>query len=279
MLNKNIRKTALALLMVMIIGVLAACGNSSETADDKKELKIGFFPGPYADQFKRSIQPILEAKGYKLESVEFTNALQPNTALSDGTIDANIFQHTAFLESYKEQQGVDDLTGLVKIPSAPAGVYSDKFKSLDELKDGAHIGLPNDPSNMARSLILLEKAGILKLKGEADPLTASEKDIAENPKNVKIVPLDAPQLPRALGDVDYAVIPGNTIISASKSLSDSLLLEEPAEDLQIIVAVKEGNKDKTYLKDLAAAYQSPEFKKFIETDEKAKGFSKPEYMK
>ncbi|MFC4777097.1 MetQ/NlpA family ABC transporter substrate-binding protein [Paenibacillus sp. GCM10023252] len=273
---KFTRTIATLIAILLVTSALAACGKSE---GDDKALNLGFFPGPYADLFKRGVQPILEKEGYKITITEFTNALQPNTSLSEGKIDANIYQHAAYLESYKEQQNAKELSELIKIPSAPAGIYSKKFKSLDELKDGAIVSLPNDPSNLARSLVLLQTAGLIKLKDGFTPLKASEKDIVENSKNLTLKQLEAPGLPRSLDDVDFAVIPGSNVIASGLKLAEALLLEDPAAELQIIVAVNEKHKDSKKLTALADAYKSDEFKQFIASDDKAKGFSTPSYWK
>ncbi|MFD2611171.1 MetQ/NlpA family ABC transporter substrate-binding protein [Paenibacillus gansuensis] len=276
-LSKLGKTATLATLAIALAFGLSAC-SSKEQEGDKKSIKLGFMAGPYSDQFKRSVQPVLEKKGYKVEVIEFSNAIQPNSSLTDKSIDANVFQHEGYLKSVNEKDK-SDITELIKVPTAPLGIYSNNAKSLDELKDNAEISLPNDASNLARSLVLLEKAGLIKIKPDIDPLLATEKDVTENPKNLKFVPLEAPQLPRSLADVDFSVITGNHVIAAGMKLSEALLLEEPPAIYQIILAVRGEDKDKPFAKDLVEAYQSDEFKTFIETDEASKGFSKPDYWK
>lgn len=264
----------IAVAFVLVLG-LAACGNE-DAGGDKKKMKVGFMAGPYSDQFKRAIQPILEEKGYQVEVIEFSNAIQPNSSIVDNSIDANVFQHEGYLKTLHENEGLD-IVELTKVPTAPLGIYSNKFSTLDELPQGAQISISNDASNLARSLSLLQDAGIIKINPAIDPLAATEKDIVENVKNIKIIPLEAPQLPRSLSDVDYSVIVGNHVIAAGKKLSESLFLENPPLIYQIILAVKASNKDAAFAKDLVEAYQSEEYKHFIETDENSIGFSKPDY--
>lgn len=256
----------------------AACLMVGSAMAQTKEIKIGFFPGPYADQFKRGIQPILEQKGYKTSATEFTNIIQINASLMDGSLDLNIFQNRAFMESYNAQNKAD-LVEALRIPSAPLGVYSRKIKSLAELKDGMSVSLSNDPTNLARSLMFLEKLGLIKLKPGIEPAKSTEKDVAENPKNLKLVPLDAPQIPRTMQDVDLAAALGNHILAAGMLLTDAIALEDPAPQYQIIIAMRAGNLQSAWAKDLLDAYKSQAFKTFIENDPKTKGFSKPEYWR
>ncbi|WNR46801.1 MetQ/NlpA family ABC transporter substrate-binding protein [Paenibacillus roseipurpureus] len=271
------KKVSVVVLALALTLSVTACGKTNQNSE-KKNIKVGFLAGPYSDQFKRAVQPILEKKGYKVEIVEFSNAVQPNSSLTDGSIDANVFQHIGYLKGINEKDK-SDIVELIKVPTAPLGIYSNKFKKLSELKEGAQVSLSSDASNLARSLVLLQQAGLIKIKPDIDPLKATEKDITENPKKIKIVPLDAPQLPRSLADVDYSIITGNHVIAAGMKLSDSLLLEDPPAIYQIILAVRGADKDKPFAKDLAEAYKSKEFRTFVENDEKAKGFSKPDYWK
>lgn len=271
-------KTATLIILALVLVLsLAACGSSDGDAESK-EIKVGFMAGPYSDQFKRAIQPILEDKGYDVEVIEFSNAIQPNTSLIDGSIHANVFQHEGYLKSINEKESAN-IVELIKVPTAPLGIYSNKFDSLDDIQDNAKISLSNDSSNLARSLVLLQDAGLITIKDDIDPLTATEKDIIDNPRNIEIVPLEAPQLPRSLPDVDYSVIVGNHVIAAGMKLSEALLLEDPPGIYQIILSVSEENADAPFAKDLVEAYQSDEYRTFIETDEDAIGFSKPDYWK
>lgn len=272
-------KTATLIILALVLVLsLAACGSSSDGDADVKEIKVGFMAGPYSDQFKRAIQPILEEKGYDVEVIEFSNAIQPNTSLIDGSIHANVFQHEGYLQSINEKESAN-IVELIKVPTAPLGIYSDKYDSLDDLEDNAKISLSNDSSNLARSLVLLQDAGLITIKDDIDPLTATERDIIDNPRNIEIVPLEAPQLPRSLPDVDYSVIVGNHVIAAGMKLSEALMLEDPPGIYQIILSVSEENEDAQFAKDLVEAYQSDEYRTFIETDADAIGFSKPDYWK
>ena len=257
---------------------LAVWTGAALAAQAQGEIRIGFFPGPYADQFKRAIQPQLEKKGYTIKLTEFSNAIQPNTALMDGSLDVNVYQNKGFMDLFNSQQK-SDLVDLLRIPSAPVGLYSEKVKSVDAIKEGMSISVANDPTNLGRSLMFLEKIGLVKIDPKVEPGKATERNISDNPKKLKIVPLDAPQLPRSLQDVDLSAALGNHILAAGRSLSDAIVLEDPAPQYQIIVVARQGSTDKPWAKDLVAAYKSEDFKKFVNTDAKTKGFSIPDYWR
>ena len=256
---------------------LALAGMSSAHAQTK-EVRVGFFPGPYADQFKRVIQPQLEKKGWKVTATEFSNILQLNSALMDGSLEVNIFQNKGFMDFFNGQSK-GDLVEVLRIPSAPMGLYSAKLKSVDEIKDGMSISIPNDSTSLGRSLMFLEKIGLVKVDPAVAAGKATEKNVIANPKNLKLVPIDAPQMPRSMADVDLSTPMGNHVIASGHLLSEALVMEDPAPQYQIIVTTRAGNADKEYTKDIVAAYKSDEFKTFIKNDPKAKGFSIPDYWR
>ena len=263
---------------LLTVATSAVALASFDAAAQAKDMRIGFFPGPYADQFKRGIQPVLEKQGYKIAMTEFSNAIQPNSALMDGSLDVNVFQNKAFMEVFNGQNK-GDLVEVLRIPSAPLGLYSQKIKSLAEIKDGMSVSLPNDPTNQGRALAVLQSLGLIKLDPAAPAGRATEKNVAENPRKLRLVPLDAPQIPRAMPDVDLAAALGNHIIAAGMALTQAMALEDPAPQYQIIIATRAGSVDKPWLKDLVAAYKSPEFRSFVESDPKTKGFSRPEHWR
>ena len=242
---------------------------------ESKEVKFGATAGPYSDMLTKAIIPGLEEKGYNVEIVEFSDYIQPNNALDTGDIDANLFQHTIYLEDFAKQNKMD-LTALINVPTAPMGIYSDVYKSLDEIKDGSTIAIPNDPTNAARAFNTLQDAGILTVSKDADPLTVSEKDIDENPKKLVFQPIEAGQLPRAVESADLSAVPGNFAIAASMNLLDALQLENMDDKYRNIVAVKTENKDAQLAKDIKAVVESEQFEKVI--DEEFQGFGKPTWM-
>ncbi|MBW3897978.1 hypothetical protein HHC15_05595 [Neisseria meningitidis] len=262
---KTLSAAALAL-------ILAACGgqkdsapaaSASAAADNgaaKKEIVFGTTVGDFGDMVKEHIQPELEKKGYTVKLVEFTDYVRPNLALAEGELDINIFQHKPYLDDFKKEHNLD-ITEAFQVPTAPLGLYPGKLKSLEEVKDGSTVSAPNDPSNFARALVMLNELGWIKLKDGINPLTASKADIAENLKNIKIVELEAAQLPRSRADVDFAVVNGNYAMSSGMKLTEALF-QEPSFAYVNWSAVKTADKDSQWLKDVTEAYNSDAFKAY-----------------
>lgn len=262
---KTLSAAALAL-------ILAACGgqkdsapaaSASAAADNgaaKKEIVFGTTVGDFGDMVKEQIQPELEKKGYTVKLVEFTDYVRPNLALAEGELDINVFQHKPYLDDFKKEHNLD-ITEVFQVPTAPLGLYPGKLKSLEEVKDGSTVSAPNDPSNFARVLVMLDELGWIKLKDGINPLTASKADIAENLKNIKIVELEAAQLPRSRADVDFAVVNGNYAISSGMKLTEALF-QEPSFAYVNWSAVKTADKDSQWLKDVTEAYNSDAFKAY-----------------
>ncbi|NVM91320.1 D-methionine transport system substrate-binding protein [Variovorax sp. SG517] len=269
-----LRRSVLALsLAALSLGGLSLQAHAQDPA--KKNLVIGGTAGSNTDQLKAGIVPILEKKGYKVKLVEFNDYVQPNLALAQGSLDANFFQHQVYLKKFAADQKLD-LAELVQGPIAPMGVYSTKRKTLADVKEGDRVTLPNDPSNLARALVLLEQNKLLTLKTGIDPLRATEKDVAENPKKLKFIPLEAAQLPRSLGDTEYAIVNGNFAISSGLKLTEAVVLEKTPDYYLNVVAVKTADKNTQWAKDIADAYRSKEFKAVV--DSKFQGYAKPSFL-
>ncbi len=255
--------------------VLAIAVSSSAYAKDPKEIVIGTSAGPYADQVKLGIKPILEKQGYKVRLVEFNDYIQPNFALAEGALDANVFQHIVYLTKFAADHKLA-LTDLVTVPTAPIAIYSRKHKALAEVKAGTTVALPNDPTNQARALVMLDQLGWIKLRANFDPVRASEKDIAANVRQIKLLPLEAAQLPRALDDADYAFINGNYALASGLKLVDALAKEKVSPNYVNRVAVRTADKDKPFARDIAAAYRSREF--LAVTNKYFAGYAKTDYQ-
>jgi D-methionine transport system substrate-binding protein len=273
------KKWYLGFILLLTVVALAACGSeSSENGEstDTKEIKIGATAGPYSDMVTKAIKPELEEKGYQVEIVEFSDYIQPNKALDNGDIEANLFQNTTYLENFAQENNMN-LTALITVPTAPMGIYSNTYKSLDEVKDGATISIPNDPTNAARAFNTLQDEGLITIDENAEPATVSEKDVTENKKNLKFQPLESGQLPRSVDSVDLAAVPGNFAIAANMDLLSALALENMLDQYRNVVAVKTDNKDAQFAKDLKEVVESEDFEKII--DEDFEGFGKPEWMK
>lgn len=245
-------------------------GDGFDSSVDYEALKgatitVAASPVPHAEILKVAGE-ILDQAGITLKVVEFTDYIQPNKATENGEVNANYFQHGPYLENFNEENGTH-LVSVASIHYEPLGLYPGKAKSLDELADGAKIGVPNDTTNEARALQLLAAQGLITLK-EGAGLTATKNDIAENPKNLEIVEMEAAQLPRQLGSLDMAVINGNYATEAGfSSAADALAAEdadsEAAQTYANVLVVKEGNEDTDVTKALTAALMSQKVKDYI----------------
>ena len=230
---------------------------AEETTGDLEDLTVGASPAPHAEILEAAREELAK-KGYNLKIVEYTDYVQPNLALEAGDLDANYFQHLPYLEQFNQERGTK-LVSAGKIHYEPFGIYAGKTASLDELADGAKVAVPNDATNEARALLLLEAQGLLKLADGAG-LKATKTDIVENPKNLDILEVEAAQVPRSLPDVDVAVINGNYAIEAGLKVSDALAVESSGN----VVAVKEGKEEDAKTKALIEALTSDAVKEYME---------------
>ena len=261
--QKFVNNVALLALFSSIF-LISACDNSSSKVDNqtKKEISMGVSPGPYNDLFKDAVKPILEAEGYKVKLVNFPHLLESDVALSEGSIDLTVAQHTAYMDVFNSQRKAN-LKPVVHVPSVPAAIFSNKYTSIKNVFSGAKIGIPQDASNAARSYNLLEKAGWIKLKPNTNPIIVSKNDIAENIAGVDIVEMDSANIPRVLNELDFAVIPGSIVYSANIDSKRALLSETIIPDLEIMVVVNGGNENSQWAKDIKRIYQSQQFKEYM----------------
>ena len=243
-----------------------AAEDTAAASGELEKLVVGASPAPHAEILDAA-REVLASKGYDLEIVEYTDYVIPNNALDSGDLDANYFQHKPYLDSFNEQNGTD-LVSAGAIHYEPFGIYAGKTASLDALPDGATVLVPNDITNEARALLLLEAQGLLTLKEDAG-LEATPTDIVDNPKNLEFVELEAALLPRSLPDEDIAVINGNYAIEAGLKMSDALAVEDSdslaATTYGNVVAVRAEDAESDKTKALIEALTSPEVKEFIET--------------
>lgn len=249
------RVLTLAIATVTIASVVGCSSNN----DDNK-IVVGASQAPHAEILE-VIKPQLEKEGYELEIKVFDDYVLPNTGLAEGSLDANYFQHVPYLEETNKEKKYD-LTYTAKVHLEPMGLYSNTLKSIDEIKDGATIAIPNDATNGARALKLLADNGLIELKeGEL----VGVKDIKSNPKNIKVKELNAEQLPSVLVDVDAAVINTNYALSAKLNpTKDTIAIESKDSPYSNILAVREDNKGDEKIKALTKALTSDEVRKFIE---------------
>lgn len=259
--------------------LLLACGlQFAHAASDPHTIVFGVAPGPYGDMVKKAIAPSLKEKGYKVVVREFSDYVQPNMALSNGSIDANLFQHSLYFNKFTADKDLK-LTKLLSVPTAGMGLYSHKVKSVDELKKGDIVTLSNDPTNLSRGLRFLQSMELITIKDNIDPTKASERDIASNPKGLVFKPLEAAQLPRTLDSAAAALVNGNFAIAAGLDLNSALKQEHLDENLKNIIAVRSEDADKPFAKDIVEVVKSPAYLAVID-DPKGifNAFQKPDWM-
>lgn len=263
-------KKGLALLLAAVLCVAAftGCGNSNaetKAADETVKLRVAASPTPHAEILNEA-KALLADKGIELEVIEFTDYVQPNLVVDEGDIDANYFQHTPYLDSFNEEQGTA-LVSAGSIHYEPLGIYPGKSNDLANIPEGATIVVPNDTTNEARALMLLEVNGIITLK-EGAGLKATKMDIVENPYNVEIVEMEAAQVAKQAPDVDFVVVNGNYALLAEFSIEDALAIEEAdseaAKTYANIIAVREGDETRADIQTLIEVLKSDEIKSYIE---------------
>ena len=234
---------------------------ASDIDPEHTKIIIGTTEGDFADMVRNQVKGSLEAQGYEVELIPFTDYVRPNLALAEGDLDINIFQHKPYLDNFKTENNLD-LVEVFQVPTAPLGIYSGKKTSFDDAYKGMSVSAPNDPSNFARALVMMDDLGWIKLKDDIDPLTASKSDIADNSKyDIDIIELEAAQLPRARDEVDFAVINGNYATDAGIDLTEALF-QEPSFAYVNWSAIKSADTGKKWVEDVTNAYNSEAFKKY-----------------
>ncbi len=290
------KTVSLILAAVLTAGLLAGCGSSKtsapaqsdeaapeqtaeeaeapaesadageeEAVERKGKITVAATSVPHAEILEQA-KPLLAAQGWELEVTEFTDYVQPNEVVEGGDMDANYFQHIAYMDSFNEEKGTH-LVNAGGIHYEPIGIYPGKLSDLSAIEDGAEVAVPNDTTNEARALLLLQEQGLITLNDGAG-MTATINDIKENPHNIKFVELEAAQIPRSLPDFDFAVINGNYALEAGLNASTDALAVETSDSDAIqtyvnVIAVKEGNENNEGVKALVEVLKSDEIKKFI----------------
>ena len=254
--KRSLLQSALALALV--------AGFSASAMAQDKPVKIGVTGGPHAQIFE-VVKKVAEKDGLKIQVIEFSDYVQPNAALASGDLDANSYQHKPYLDQQVKDRGYKFVSAGYTV-NFPIGIYSKKIKSLNDLKQGAKFGIPNDPTNGGRVLLVLQEKGLIKLRPEAG-LKATPLDVIDNPKKIKFVELDAAQLPRSLDDLDASAINTNFALSAGLNPGKDAIAQEGAKSPYVnLIAVREADKDKPWVTKLVKAYQSEEVRKFIQTE-------------
>lgn len=260
---------------------LTACGSKGTKTEntgadsDTKNIIVGVCPGPYGDMVKDVFTPLLEKKGYTVQVKEFSDYIQPDQALNNGEIQANLMQHTEYLNKFSKDNNLE-ISAVKTVPTLAMGMFSNKYTSIDEIPDGAKIGVPNDASNLARALNVLSVNNIIKLKDDVDATKASKLDIAENTKNIELVEVEGAQLARSIESTDASLVPGNYAYASGLDYSKALAIEPLTENYKNVVAVRTSDLEGSLGKDFKEIIESSEFKTAIENS-KFKDFSKPEW--
>lgn len=272
-------------VFVLIAGLallLAGCGSGgdneggNEAPEEKKEINIGFGVGTYEDMVRNGIVPILEEKGYDVKITTFSQNMQVNPAMKEEAIDASVFQSTAYMEGINEELDMN-MIGIAFVPSAPQGLYSVKHDSVEDVKDGMIVALPNDPVNQERAVRILEELGWVKVKEDAGTTDFNINSVEKGDYDIEFKILDPAQILVSLQDVDFGVVNGNYIASAKDwKITDAVKIENTPKQHRIIVSILEKDKDTQWAKDLKEAFESPEFEEYILGQEKYEGFIMPE---
>lgn len=263
---KRFPKLLVAALAALALSLLALTGCSGDdSSSEDKTITIAAVPTPHAEILNDVVKPALEEEGYTLEVREFTDYVQPNTVTEEEEVDANYFQHKPYLDNFNEENGTH-LVEVTGVHFEPFGLYSTKYTSLDEIPDGAVVAVPNDATNEARVLLLLQDQGLITLADGAD-ITATPKDIVDNPKNLQFRELEAAVVPTVIDDVAIAGINGNYALEAD--LLDKVLVKESTDSLAAqtyanVLVVKDGNQDSEKIKALAKALNSDEVRTYID---------------
>ena len=268
------KKTLLVSLLSCVL-LLTACGGKDQTAnnaggeatlEEDNKIHIGVSPVPHEEMIK-ALEPEFEKAGLEVEITTFDDYVMPNLALDQGELDANFFQHKPYLDDFIKDRGVK-LTSLGSVHLEPIGFYSDKYKSIDELQKGDEILIPNDATNGGRALLLLEKAGVIKLNDPSN-LNVTEKDITSNPKELKFTALDAPSIPRSYKEVAGAVINSNYALGAGLDpVKESILTEDKDSPYANIIAVRQGDEKKEKFQKFMEVLHSDACRKYIEENYK-----------
>jgi D-methionine transport system substrate-binding protein len=270
------KKALLLLLSTLLLLLSVGDRDAGAQTAAKTEIKVGFVPGPYIDGFKAGVEPELKKRGYSVRYLEFSTGLEANTAVFRDDIDANVMQHTVFLNAYNDRNKTD-LAGIIAVPTPPMGLYSKKHSRGTPVKAGMTVAVPNDPVNLQRALKILRDLGWIEIK-DSNPVDVTELDVIKNPSGIKIVPLENAQAPRALDDVDFAAVQGNFAIYSGLKLTEALALEKMTTPYSNVVAVRRGNTETQWARDIAAAYKSDTFKTAIRSDKFYEGFVLPDYF-
>ena len=266
--NKFARSFTLIFSLILTLVLLIGCAQNKDNVTENNltsnnTIKVGVCAGPYEDMFREAIEPALKEKSYTVQYVQFSDYVQPNQALAAGEIDVNIFQHSVYLKNFSAEHNLD-LTYITEVPTAGMGIFANGLEAIDDVPDGAMVAIPNDVTNLARAIRVLEQTGLIKIDPAIDSAEATQHTVVENPKNLTFIEIEAPQLPRSLDSADLAVINGNFAIGAGLNLSDALYNEVLQEGYINVIAVRTEDKDEQFAQDIISIVHSDVFRSVIE---------------
>lgn len=263
--KNSLRIALLTLGAVAVLSSFVSCNKKENSSSEKKTLTYSRSQGPYTVLFENGVAPILEAKGYTLKGIDYSELSLADDAVNGGDVDFNVEQHTAYAESYNKGNN-GDLLPITPIPTVPASMFSSRYKSLSEIEKIANpkIAVPNDPANTARAYVLLSKIGWITLKDGVNLSTVTSEDIASNKYNIVFTEMKSLNIPQVQDDFDFVVITGSIVYNAGIDASTALAKESVLPHLVLQVVVKAENKDSQWAKDIVAAYHSAEFKAYLE---------------
>lgn len=262
-MNKIIYFVLFCLVTTGLIACSKTQQDSTAASTTKKELVFGASAMPYSTVFEQGIKPILEKQGYTIKTMNFSTLEVNNQSVNNGQVDFNLDQHTAYLNVFNREKGTH-LYPLVHIPTIPAAIYSDKYTSFQQAPNGATVLIPSDPANTSRALRILTDNHFIQLKSGTNPILATSRDIVSNPKQLKIKEMDSVMIPRTLGEVDFGFASGGIAYQSKLDPKKAVLREKVIPEMEMVATINEKNKDTQWAKDLKAAYQSPEFKQFMQ---------------
>lgn len=247
-------------LGLILIGGLLACGR---TVEPETTIRVATSPGPYSELFLDEVKPALEKEGYQVDNRDFDDLQRANIAIQEGSMDLNVDQHTLYMNQFNREAGAD-LVAVTPVPTVPTALFAGQKKSLEDVAAGDQVAISDDPVDVTRSLLLLEKAGWIRLNPETDKSEVGEDDIIENRAGIELSLVQAPVLPQALKDVAYAIIPGSTFYDSGMSADQALLNEDLRPELKLQAVVRSTDQEADWVKDLVKIYQSDQLKERVE---------------
>lgn len=271
------KKIIYFILSCILTAGLFACSeqNTNTGASDKKQLVFGASAMPYSTIFEQGIKPLLEKKGYTIETMMFSTLEVNNQSVDSGQVDFNLDQHTSYINVFNQEKNTH-LYPLVHIPTLPAAFYSNKYNSFQQSPNGATVLIPNDPANTSRALRVLTDNQLITLKPNTNPILATPKDIANNPKQLKITPVDSVLIPRILAEVDFGFASGGIAYQSKLDPRKAVLREKVIPEMEMVVAINEKNKNTQWAKDIKAAYLSAEFQQFMRSYDQSHTWALPQ---